>query len=104
MDVYWATKRSDSKHMSCGTVLFAGKRSQGQREGALSVRKVTANSILHQNGILSLKKITLILLEIFEHQIEYLSIFLSISVILQITFKKTVFRIKYCQRKYNQSQ
>lgn len=87
MDVYWATKRSDEKHMYSATVLYAGKRSQGQREGTLTVRKVTANSVLHQNCILP-EENGIDFVGDFLTSNSIFKQFMSISVILQITFRK----------------
>lgn len=93
MDVYWATKRSDAKHLFPATVLFAGKWSEGQREGALRVRKVTVNSVLHQNCILP-EENGIDFVGDFLTSNSIFKQFLSISVILQITFRENVFRIK----------
>lgn len=45
-------KRLGAKHVSCTTAPLAGERSQEQGEGALRMRKVTSNALLHQHCIL----------------------------------------------------
>lgn len=90
MDVYWATKRSDEKHIYSATVLYVGKSSQGQKEVALRVRKVTANSVLHQNHILH-EESGIDFVGDFLTSNSIFKQFLSIAVILQITFRKKMY-------------
>lgn len=49
--MFTGQQKDQMQNTSCATVFFAGKMSQGQREGGLRVRKVTANSVFHQNCI-----------------------------------------------------
>lgn len=63
------------------------ERGHRGREGALTVRKVTANSVLHQNCILP-EENGIDFVGDFLTSNSIFKQFMSISVILQITFRK----------------